>query len=151
MFFLKNMKFYGSIYKYTIQYQKTNFLIFFLIFINMKLLINDNLFKCKVCNTPESITKGMMKRKFDGFDCMVFLMPEKKEQQFWMYDCLIPLDIVMVNDNVIETINPNCLPCVDSTNCEYYEGFGNVVLEFEGGTCDMLGIKVGDKIKMSVN
>lgn len=117
----------------------------------MKLLINDNLFNCKVCNTPDSITKGMMKKKFRGFDCMVFLMPEKKEQHFWMYDCLIPLDIVMVNDNVIETINSNCPICIDSTTCEYYKGFGNVVLEFEAGTCDMLGIKVGDKIKMSIN
>lgn len=116
----------------------------------MKLLINDNLFRCKVCNTPESITKGMMKRKFDGFDCMVFLMPEKKNQEFWMYDCLIPLDIVMVNDNIIETVNSNCPPCKDSSSCEYYNGFGNVVLEFEGGTCKDLGINVGDSIKLSM-
>jgi uncharacterized membrane protein (UPF0127 family) len=116
----------------------------------MKLLINDNLFRCKVCNTPESITKGMMKKKFNGFDCMVFLMPEKKEQEFWMYDCIIPLDIVMVDGNVISNVNSNCQPCNDSTSCEYYKGYGNVVLEFEGGTCDNLGIKIGDKIKIGL-
>ena len=74
-----------------------------------------------------------------------------KNQEFWMYDCLIPLDIVMVNDNIIETINSNCPPCKDTSSCEYYNGFGNVVLEFEGGTCNTLGIKSGDKIKIGLS
>ncbi len=112
----------------------------------MKVLINNNIFKSKVCNTSKSITKGMMNKKFDNFNCMVFVMPEKKNQKFWTYNCLIPLDIVVVNDNIIETINSNCPQCNDKYSCKYYNGFGNIVLEFEGGTCSKLDIKVGDSI-----
>lgn len=116
----------------------------------MKLLINDNIFKCKICNTPETIQNGMMKKTFDGFDCMVFLMPEKTNQHFWMYDCIVPLDIVTVDDNIITSINHNCPPCKNEKNCDTYDGYGNIVLEFFGGTCNELSIKKGDKIKLSM-
>jgi uncharacterized membrane protein (UPF0127 family) len=114
----------------------------------MKLNINSNIFNCKVCNTPETITKGMMNKKFTNFDCMVFLMPDKRNQSFWMYNCIIPLDIVMVEDNIITKINSNCPPCIKSSECEYYEGFGNIILEFPGGLCNKLNINEGDEIKV---
>jgi uncharacterized membrane protein (UPF0127 family) len=31
-----------------------------------------------------------------------------------------------------------------------FEGFGNIVLELNGGTCEELDIKEGDKIKTSM-
>jgi uncharacterized membrane protein (UPF0127 family) len=31
-----------------------------------------------------------------------------------------------------------------------FEGFGNIVLELDGGTCKELGINEGDKIKTSL-
>jgi uncharacterized membrane protein (UPF0127 family) len=115
----------------------------------MKLLINDNIFKCKVCSTPESVKEGMMNKTFDGFDCMVFLMEQKTNQNFWMYNCIVPLDIVMVNDNVITSVNHFCPPCEVKNECDTYDGYGNIVLEFLGGTCNELNIKEGDKIKLS--
>jgi uncharacterized membrane protein (UPF0127 family) len=116
----------------------------------MKIIINDNMFKCKVCNTPNTIINGMMGKQFNGFDGMFFMMPEKKEHEFWMYNCIIPLDIIMIDDNVITKINKNCKPCDSEPDCEKYNGFGNNVLELPGGTCDELGICEGDSIKTSI-
>ena len=65
----------------------------------MKVIVNDNIFKCKVCTTVDSIVNGMMGKRFDGFDGMFFMLPEKKDQEFWMYNCIVPLDIIMIDDN----------------------------------------------------
>lgn len=116
----------------------------------MKVIVNDNIFKCKVCTTIESIVNGMMGKRFNGFDGMFFIMPEKKEQEFWMYDCIVPLDIIMIDNNTITSINRNCPPCIDESNCEKYSGYGNCVLELPGGACDEYGIKEGDLIKTSI-
>ena len=60
----------------------------------MKVIVRDNIFKVKLCTTPSSITEGMMKKRFDeNFNGMLFIMPESTEQSFWMYNCIIPLDI----------------------------------------------------------
>ena len=48
----------------------------------MKLIINDNIIKCKVCNTPETIKNGMMGKTFDSFDGMFFMLPNKTNQNF---------------------------------------------------------------------
>ena len=41
----------------------------------MKVIINDNILKVKVSATPDSISKGMMGKKFDkSFDGMLFFM-----------------------------------------------------------------------------
>ena len=117
----------------------------------MKVLVNDNIFKCKVCTTIESITNGMMGKRFNGFDGMFFMMPEKKEHEFWMYKCIVPLDIIMIDDNVITKINKNCNPCDSEEDCEKYSGYGNCVLELSGGTCDEFGIGEGDVIKTSIH
>jgi uncharacterized membrane protein (UPF0127 family) len=117
----------------------------------MKININDNVFKCKVCNTTDSITSGMMNQTFNhNFNGMVFMMPKKTEQEFWMYNCLIPLDIIMIDGDTITKINRNCQPCDDKTNCDYYSGYGDRVLEIDGGVCDELGIKEGDKVRTSL-
>lgn len=117
----------------------------------MKININDNLFKCKVCNTQESITSGMMNKTFDSnFNGMIFMMPNKGEHNFWMYDCLIPLDIIMIDGDTITKINHNCEPCSFQENCKYYSGYGDRVLEIKGGECRELGIKEGDKVTTSL-
>jgi len=87
----------------------------------MNVFVNDNMFKIRVCVTPETIQK----------------------------DCIIPLDIVFINDDMtIQSIQKNCPPC-SSNDCEHYLGHGKYVLELAGGTCDECGIEKGQKIKIS--
>lgn len=89
--------------------------------------------------------EGMMNKKFDStFNGMLFLMDEG-EHGFWMKNCIIKLDIIFIQDNVITKIHHDCPPCTEK-HCKSYIGTGNAILELKGGTCKKLGIEVGDKI-----
>ena len=58
----------------------------------MKVIIDNNIFKVKLCTTPKSIQEGMMGKNFDEtFNGMLFFLP-KGEQSFWMYNCIVPLE-----------------------------------------------------------
>ena len=92
-----------------------------------------------------------MGKRFDKeFNGMLFMMPNSEEQSFWTYNCIIPLDIIMINNGVIDTINHNCPPCKMKDSCKSYTGVGNEVLELYGGTCEKLGIKKGDSVSFSL-
>lgn len=92
----------------------------------------------------------MMGKRFDDtFNGMLFVMSESIEQSFWMKNCIIPLDIIMINDGSITEIHKNCQPCEEKNPCESYRGFGNMVLEIAGGECDSRGINIGDSIMIS--
>lgn len=111
----------------------------------MRIKINDNFFDVKVLTDKRSQAIGMMGKIFDEtFNGLLFLMGGDK-QCFWMKNCMIPLDIIMIKNNVIVNIHHNCPPCQDD-DCPSYCGNGNIVLEVEGGTCEQLGIEAGDSI-----
>ena len=117
----------------------------------MNVTIGDNTFKVKLCTTKSSISNGMMGKRFDNsYNGMFFMMPERGEQSFWMYNCITPLDIIMIDSGVINEIHSNCQPCEDKDRCKSYKGYGSEVLEVEGGTCEKLGIKKGDRVSFSL-
>jgi hypothetical protein len=112
----------------------------------MKVKINENIFKVKTLIDENSQTLGMQNKSFDNtFDGLLFLMGGK-EQCFWMKDCIIPLDIIMIKNNVIVNIHHDCRPC-KGDDCPSYCGKGNIVLELEGGTCEEVGIEPGDSVE----
>ena len=114
----------------------------------MVIQINDNNIKIKIVTTSKDISRGMMGKKFnDEFDGLLFLL-EKGQHAFWMKNCIIPLDIIFIDENLITKIHHNCKPCI-SDNCKNYTGYGNMVLELKGNKCNILNIKEGDKIKFS--
>lgn len=88
----------------------------------------------------------MMGKKFDkNFEGLLFLM-EGKRQCFWMKNCIIPLDIIIIKNNHIARIHHNCPPCT-TKECGHFCGQGNIVLELPAGTCEKLGIQKGDKVE----
>ena len=112
----------------------------------MKVKINDNVFNVKTLIDKKSQSIGMMGKTFDSsFDGLLFLMGDKK-QCFWMKNCIIPLDIIIIKNNVIVNIHFDCPPC-ESDDCPSYCGNGNIVLELEGGTCDILNIQPVDSVE----
>ena len=116
----------------------------------MKVIINNNIFKVKLCTTQKSIQEGMMGKNFDNtFNGMLFFLPPG-EQSFWMYNCIVPLDIIMINGNEITDIHHNCQPCENMGECDSYKGFGDSVLEIPGGYCENNGIKKGDRVSFSM-
>jgi uncharacterized membrane protein (UPF0127 family) len=108
----------------------------------VKTKIKDNILISKICATPDQIENGMMDKTFEGFDSMVFLM-NGKSHSFWMKNCIIPLDIIFIKNNVVNKIHHDCPPC-NSDQCESYTGVGNIVLELPGGYCQDHNIKEGD-------
>ena len=117
----------------------------------MKIKINQNIFKVKTLIDKKSQAIGMMNKTFNNtFNGMLFLMGGKK-QCFWMKDCLIPLDIIMIKNNVIVNIHHSCPPCNDKFDCPSYCGSGNIVLEVEGGTCEIQNIQAGDTVQYILN
>ena len=112
----------------------------------MEIKINENTFKVKTLIDKKSQSIGMMGKDFDiTFDGLLFLMNGNK-QCFWMKNCIVPLDIIMIKNNVIVNIHHNCPPCNDD-DCPSYCGNGNIVLEIPGGSCEELGIEPGDVIE----
>lgn len=112
----------------------------------MEVKINDNIFKVKTLVDKKSQAIGMMHKVFDeSFDGLLFLMGGRK-QCFWMKNCLIPLDIIIIKNNVIVNIHHNCPPCIGK-QCPSYCGNGNIVLEIQGGDCEKLGIEPGDSVE----
>ena len=112
----------------------------------MDISINNHIFEVVTLTDPSSQKIGMMGKKFSHSNQgLLFLMGGKK-QCFWMKNCIIPLDIIIIKNNVIINIHHNCPPCQDE-DCPSYCGNGNVVLELDGGTCEKLGIQSGDTIK----
>lgn len=112
----------------------------------MKVKINNNLFDVKTVLTTKDTKNGMMGKKFDGFDGMLFFM-KNEPHSFWMKNCVVHLDIVYIKGDVIVKIHHNCKPCFGD-ECEHYEGHGDMVLELPGGTCKTYNIKDGDEVKL---
>jgi len=113
----------------------------------MFIKINDIDLKIKTVITSRDIQQGMMNKTFDdNFQGLLFFLSEGKHG-FWMKDCIIPLDIIYIEDDTITKIHHNCKPC-RSENCPSYIGYGNMVLELEGGDCELLNINEGDKIQL---
>jgi uncharacterized membrane protein (UPF0127 family) len=109
----------------------------------MVVLINGKKFQAEYLTKPEEIQKGMMGRdSLDG--CMVFKM-KVGYHSFWMKNCLIPIDIVFVNKNIISGIHLNCPPHKDETvSPTKYNGIGDTVIEFPSNTAK--DWKIGDKV-----
>jgi uncharacterized membrane protein (UPF0127 family) len=112
----------------------------------IKTKINNNIFRTKILSNSEEYKEGMMWKKFNNFDAMLFIL-EKENQSFWMKNCIIPLDIIFIKNNKIIKIHQNCPPCDERNNkCQIYQGKGNLVIELNGGTCQKLNIKENDQI-----
>ena len=116
----------------------------------MNLKINNNKFKVKVAASDKEQQNGMMKKRFDDtFNGMLFLQGEGYHC-FWMKNCIIPLDIIFIENNTITKIHHSCEPC-DDENCDKkYCGEGDLVLELIGGSCNKLNINEGDKLKLDI-
>lgn len=113
----------------------------------MKVKVNNHTFNVKTMLTQEQWSEGMMGKKFNEIvNGMLFLMSDGPHC-FYMKNCIIPLDIIFIKDNVISNIHHNCPPC-KTKDCDNYCGYGDTILEVDGNTCKKLGIKIGDKISV---
>jgi uncharacterized membrane protein (UPF0127 family) len=112
--------------------------------------INNQVFKTKVLTNKEDIKLGMMGKKFTSqFDALLFVM-NTPTSTFWMKNCIVPLDVIFIENGKITKIHHNCPPCLQNEKkCPTYEGIGNFVIEMPGGTCKQLHIRKGNIVIFS--
>jgi uncharacterized protein len=82
---------------------------------------------------------------------MLFVYPTPDFHQHWMYQVLIPLDIIWLDPkhNIVEIVE-NAQPCkTQASKCEQYGGkqISAYVLEIGGGAARRYGLKLGQTIQ----
>lgn len=108
---------------------------------NMIIEINDKKYTVSVANSEEEKEKGLMHVKnLPENEGMLFIYDEPQTIGMWMKNCLIPLDIIFINEDqeVISIYHgkPNNKTIVEEDNVLY-------VLELNSNS----GVNIGDEIE----
>jgi uncharacterized protein len=93
---------------------------------------------------------GLMFRKQLGpYEGMLFDFFQEMPVSFWMKNTLIPLDMLFIAaDGTIKHIHANAVPFTTDAIPSQYPV--RAVLEINGGSAALLGIKPGDKVKHAI-
>ncbi len=104
-------------------------------------------FTVELADTEPRREHGLMFRKQMGaYEGMLFDFFKEQPVTFWMKNTLIPLDMVFIAaDGTVRHVHANAVPM--STDTIPSEAAVRGVLEINGGTARLLGIKPGDKVK----
>ncbi len=104
-------------------------------------------FDVDMATTEAQREHGLMYRKQLGaYEGMLFDFFREQPVSFWMKNTLIPLDMVFIAaDGTVRHVHSNATPM--STDTISSEAAVRAVLEINGGTARLLGIKPGDKVK----
>jgi hypothetical protein len=92
-------------------------------------------------------SRGLMYReKLGPYDGMLFDFHQEAPVSFWMKNTLIPLDMLFIaGDGTIRHIHSNATPLSTDSIPSQFPVRG--VLEINGGSARLLGIKPGDKVR----
>ena len=113
---------------------------------------NGKQVRAEVMIREEDMMRGMMFRNsLAAGRGMLFVHAQPGKYTYWMYQCLIPLDIIwMDTGHRIVEISANTPPCkTRASECPQYGGAyeSRFVLEFAGGMAAKYGLKVGDTLE----
>jgi uncharacterized membrane protein (UPF0127 family) len=101
--------------------------------------IGDNNVRCELCSSHED---GLIGRRIEG-DGMIFQFHNPQPLVFHTKGCIESIDIVFLLDGRIIKIESQCKPnSRNNFSCDR----ADTVLEFPAGTCNNLGIKIGDLV-----
>lgn len=110
--------------------------------------------EAELATTVESRTRGLMERpSLAAGQGMLFLFEHEQPLSFWMFNTLIPLDIIFANaQRRITTIRAAVPPCRPPMRCPSYpsDGPAQVVLEVNAGAAAHAGIAVGDELRWTI-
>ena len=104
-------------------------------------------FEIEVARSTEQMTQGLMFRSKMAPDAgMLFLYDPPQQVAMWMYQMLIPLDMLFIDaDARIVNIHERAVP--GSTATIESAGVARAVLELNGGTVARLKLKPGDRVR----
>lgn len=107
----------------------------------------------ELATSPEEQARGLMFRRELAPDRgMIFHFADSQPRPFWMFQTLIPLDIIWMNEQgVIVEISPDTPPCgsTDPDGCSNYGGSvaSRYVLELAAGEASAHQVIVGGSIR----
>ena len=114
---------------------------------------NGRLIAAEIADTPDRWERGyMFRREVRDGEGMVFVFPEPAFRPFWMKNTLVPLDIIWMDEQrTIVHIEANTPPC-KADPCPSYGPLrkASTVLEVRAGTAAAAGLKVGDRLQISI-
>jgi uncharacterized membrane protein (UPF0127 family) len=115
-------------------------------------LPDGTVIRAEIAGTPQEHARGLMFRSSLPPDRgMIFNFPDVDRRPFWMFQTLIPLDIIWMDpEGAIVEISADTPPCESrqAADCRNYGGAApsQYVLELAAGQAAAHGLKVGDRI-----
>jgi len=108
---------------------------------------HDLKFEVDLATNDAERSRGLMFRKQLGaYEGMLFDFYQEMQVSFWMKNTLIPLDMVFIaGDGTVKHVHANAVPLSTETVPSRFPV--RAVLEINGGSAALLGIKPGDKVK----
>ncbi|MDD5738469.1 MAG: DUF192 domain-containing protein [Candidatus Pacebacteria bacterium] len=115
-----------------------------------KICFGQNCFIAEIAKTQAQREKGLMFRENLASDgAMLFVFEKPGIYNFWMKNCLVPLDIIWLDENYkVVAIKDNCQPCQEGEQClSIGPSFTNAsagevkyVLEINAGLASKIGL-----------
>ena len=104
-------------------------------------------FEVDLATNDAERSHGLMFRKSLGpYEGMLFDFHQEQPVAFWMKNTLIPLDMIFIgSDGTIRHIHSNAVPLSTDSIPSKFPVRG--VLEINGGSARLLGLKPGDKVR----
>ena len=104
-------------------------------------------FEVDLATNDAERSHGLMFRKQLGaYEGMLFDFYQEMPVSFWMKNTLIPLDMVFIaGDGTVKHVHANAVPLSTDAIPSLYPV--RAVLEINGGSAALLGIKPGDTVK----
>jgi len=106
--------------------------------------------RAEIVDTPPAVERGLMFREsLAPNEGMLFVFEQTGVYPFWMKNTLIPLDMVFIAaDGTVRHVHANAVPLSTDTVPSRFPV--RAVLEINGGSAALLGIKPGDKVKNAI-
>jgi hypothetical protein len=114
-------------------------------------LPNGQVIRAETMIDKVDLMRGMMFRtSLQPDHGMLFVHPGPDLYPYWMYQTLIPLDIIWLDSkrNIVEIVE-NAQPCkTQASKCEHYGGkeVSAYALEIKGGMARKFGLQIGQTI-----
>ncbi len=110
--------------------------------------IGGQIIDLEVAKTPEQMEKGLMfRRNLPNNRGMLFIFQYSMIPRFWMKNTLIPLDMVFLLKNKVQTVLAKVPPCTNDPCKTYSPGLlVDRVIEMPAGRAKDLAIKKGDLV-----
>jgi uncharacterized membrane protein (UPF0127 family) len=108
---------------------------------------HDLRFEVDLATNDAERARGLMFRKQLGaYEGMLFDFFQEMPVSFWMKNTLIPLDMVFIAaDGTVKHVHANAVPLSTDPIPSVYPV--RAVLEINGGSAALLGIKPGDRVR----